>query len=57
MAKAAWSSRERLVPPDSTPGDEQAQQQKNGMDAAKLEGHVMWAGGERVVGWGEVSQP
>lgn len=52
MAKSNSINRERpaLVEPVA---DEQAQQQEDVPEARKIEGHVMWVGGERITGWGE----
>lgn len=53
MVKSNWSNRERAAPIE--PVAEDAQQQQGSAPEEKIEGHVMWAGGERITGWGEVS--
>lgn len=55
MTKANGMNRERPAPVESA-AEEQAEQSQGGAaEAEKIGGHVMWAGGERITGWGEVS--
>jgi hypothetical protein len=55
MAKSNWMSRERAAQIEPT-SEEPAQQQQGGApETEKSGGHVMWAGGERITGWGDVS--
>lgn len=56
MAKSSWSNRERPVPVEPSP-EEQPQQPGSAPDPEKIDGHVIWAGSQRIVGWGEMSAP